>query len=97
MQYPYVGWKNQGGTDDRNAPGGSWRVYWQSKTDEKWPDTCCVLGCVRRATEGAHMYCPAVDRSEYIIPSCHYHNMQYNAVYNLKHTLRSLVSANTNK
>ena len=31
MTYPYYGWKNKGGTDDRDAPGGSWKVYWQSK------------------------------------------------------------------
>ena len=68
MSYPREGWKNKGGTDDRDAPGGSWKKYWQSQTDEVWPSACCVRGCSNNATDGARMYCPKVDRKEYIIP-----------------------------
>lgn len=96
MKYPYEGWKNKGGTNDRLAPCGSWKRYWQKNTEEAWPYCCCVLGCNRPATDGAHMYCPSVNREEYIIPTCHYHNMQYGSIYDLKHTLSSLVSANVN-
>ena len=96
--YPLTGWKNKGGTSDRDAPGGSWKAYWESQTDQDWPDFCCVEGCAKKATDGAHMYCPSIDRREWIIPTCHSHNMQKNAVFTLKNTMPSdLISANVSE
>lgn len=98
MTYPLTGWKNKGGTSDRDAPDGSWKKYWQSKTNQTWPTYCCVSGCTKKATDGAHMYCPSVNMCEWIIPTCHEHNMQYGAEFTLKDSTPSeLVSANVNK
>ncbi|WP_157833386.1 hypothetical protein [Selenomonas ruminantium] len=96
MGYPLNGWKNKGGTSDRNAPGGSWKQYWQKNTNgQKWPEYCCVEGCYEKATDGAHMYCPSVDRREWIIPTCHFHNMQKGSELTLKNSTPSpLISAN---
>ena len=97
-KYGFDGWKNKGGTQDRDAPGGSWKKYWESQTDQEWPDICCVKGCTNKATDGAHMYYPKVGRSEFIIPTCHHCNMQYDAIFDLKKsTPRKLVSANVSK
>lgn len=98
MTYPSIGWKNKGGTSDREAPGGSWKSYWESQSREQWPLLCCVENCRNFATDGAHMYCPSKDRREWIIPVCHFHNMQYDAIYNLKNSTPStLVSANVSE
>ncbi len=99
MEYPYSGWKNKGGTSDRNAPGGSWKQYWQNHSNgQKWPAYCCVAGCTEKATDGAHMYCPSIDRREWIIPTCHFHNMQKGVEITLKSDMpSSLVSANVNR
>lgn len=75
MSYPNEGWKNKGGTSDRNAPGGSWKEYWISKSTEPWPSTCRIKGCSLEATDGAHMYCSSVDMKEWIVPTCHSHNV----------------------
>lgn len=98
MEYPLEGWKNKGGTSDRTAPDGSWKKYWESQSNQIWPTYCCVKGCYNRATDGAHMYCPCVDRREWIIPTCHSHNMQYGAVFDLKEsTPHTLISANVKR
>ncbi len=98
MSYPYTGWKNKGGTSDRTAPGGSWKKYWESQTDESWPFLCSVKDCNNIATDGAHMYCPSVDRREWIIPTCHSCNMKAGETFTLKKSMpKKLVSANINK
>lgn len=94
--YPLTGWKNKGRTSDRDAPGGSWKAYWKTQSDQDWPTYCCVEGCTEEATDGAHMYCPSVDRREWIIPTCHKHNMQYGAEFNLDY-IPAFVSANVSK
>ncbi len=76
MAYPVKGWKNKVGTGVRVAPGGkSWKAYWEENSDKSWPIKCCIKGCNENATDGAHMYCPSVDRKEWIVPTCHAHNM----------------------
>ena len=94
--YPLTEWKNKGRTSDRDVPGGSWKAYWKTQSDQACPDFCCVEGCAKKATDGAHMYCPSVDRREWIIPTCHEHNMQYGAEFNLDY-IPAFVSANVSK
>ena len=95
MSYPNKGWVNKTGTSDRDAPGGSWKEYWISQSTEEWPETCRINGCYKEATDGAHMYCPSVDKREWIVPTCHSHNMQ-KGTYELKAGTH-LVSANVSK
>jgi len=98
-KYGYEGWKNKDGTQDRDAPGGSWKKYWQSQTIQEWPKICYAKECSNIATDGAqHMHYPKVGESELIIPTCNHCTVQYDATFDLKKSIPSeSVNANVSK
>lgn len=74
----------QGG--ERDIPRGyeSWLDYWKKNTGTSNP-CCCVKGCSKMATDGAHVYRSGiVDRKIYIVPMCHEHNMQRGSELEIK-------------
>ena len=71
--------KNLHHTSDR-APDGysSWKDYWEKKTGRRWPHTCCVYGCSKDASVGAHVKkVGSYDNRWYIVPVCYLHNSAY--------------------
>ena len=91
MGLPCDGWKNKVGTGDRSCSCGTWKQHWISFSNKDWPDTCSVLGCLNRATLGAHVYNPDVT-GEHIVPMCDSCNKRINS-FPLKSGI-TLVSAN---
>ena len=63
------GWKNKGGTAERECKCGSWKQHWINFSGKKQPNACSVLGCTTIPTLGAHVINPAVS-GEKIIPMC---------------------------
>ena len=63
------GWKNKKGTGDRSCKCGSWKNHWVKISKKTWPDQCCVKGCSKEATLGAHVYNPNEEK-EWIVPMC---------------------------
>lgn len=47
----------------------SWKNYWISKTEKKWPDKCRINGCTETAYGGGHVYVHGSSQC-FIIPLC---------------------------
>ena len=72
------GWKNEEGTSDLESPiGNSWKDYWEYYTGQKWPTSCCVLGCGDKAEVGAHVVNPNIPSYDFIVPMCRGCNAKY--------------------
>jgi len=68
--------KNLNGTSDSpKCPCGNWLDHWKKYAHDKEP-FCSVLSCPHEAEDGGHVQKIDDDRTWYIIPLCHKHNMQ---------------------
>ena len=82
MRLPLTGWKNKRGTGKRDDP--SMKSLWLRK-GYPWPAECCVSGCHKPATDGAHMINQSSgSMEEWIVPTCHEHNEQEGVELTLK-------------
>lgn len=94
MSITAIGWSNKKGTSVRNCSCGSWQQHWLNYSNQSWPSSCSVNGCLNSPTLGAHIYNPQV-AGEKIVPMCHSCN-GLDSSFNFKGGV-SLVSANTSE
>ena len=67
---PTSGWKNKGGTEDREcASCGSWKKHWIRLSGKSWPTQCSFAACYNSASLGAHVINSKVS-GEKIVPAC---------------------------
>ena len=87
------GWKNKGGTSDRECPiCGSWKTHWERISGKKF-GKCLKEGCPNRAEVGAHIFRPSDGQKEWIVPFCKECNNPSNTgLFNLE-VVTILVSA----
>lgn len=52
----------------------SWIDYWEKKTG-RIATYCHCIGCLQKATDGAHVYVAGYGYNWYIVPLCHAHNL----------------------
>lgn len=69
------GWKNKKGTSNRTTCRcGSWKAHWENYSGSRiWPNSCCVYGCNKPATDGGHVMNYYMS-GEWILPMCGAHN-----------------------
>lgn len=68
---------NINGTSSNTCRCGSWKQHWINQSGERWPAYCSVIGCMERASVGAHVQKIRGSQSWYIIPLCTHHNNQF--------------------
>ncbi|MFM5508194.1 hypothetical protein ACET6U_04340 [Aeromonas rivipollensis] len=87
--------KNINGTAGNKCKCGDWKAHWEKYSGEKF-GFCLEESCLTLADDGAHVQKDSADdRSWYIVPLCHKHNMQA-AELKLVETA-TLISANVSK
>ena len=70
--------KNLNGTYDNKVPAGysSWLDFWEKKSGKR-AEKCGRNGCIKKATDGAHVQkADSNDNRWYIVPLCHECNMK---------------------
>jgi len=82
------GWKNKGGTCDRECTCGAWKTHWENFSKRKFNKQllCSSEGCDDEAKHGAHVFhSSAEDLKEWIVPLCAKCNNSNNKkLFNLK-------------
>lgn len=62
--------KNLNGTTDNKPPKGSWKIWWEEQTHNKF-SRCSCKTCDNNAEVGAHVQkAESADRKWYIVPLC---------------------------
>ncbi len=62
-------WSNKNGSGDQTCTCGTWEEHWLNFSNESWPESCSVEGCLNSATVGAHVINPQIF-GERIVPMC---------------------------
>lgn len=79
--------KNLNGTGDRKCKCGTWILHFNkfSKRNLDWVSKCSVMGCNADATDGGHVkFLAGTDESQYIVPLCKRHNLDFGAEFDIK-------------
>lgn len=72
-----------------NRPG-NWLEYWERATGMK-AGACHKIGCIRQATDGAHVQLDdSSDSRWYIVPLCHSCNCQFGGHFTVEGPLVSV-------
>jgi hypothetical protein len=67
--------RNINGTGPHTCNCKSWLEHWRKYGGPSWRTICCVTGCNKTATQGAHVQkAGSSDEKWYIIPVCDEHN-----------------------
>lgn len=93
---PQKGWKNKPKTGELECyTCGTWIRHWETCTGKDRPSKCSVVGCNKKATEGAHVFNTDF-LGTWIVPTCHDCNVGIEGTFSLK-TDTILVNPHTHK
>ena len=69
MPIPFTGWGNKEEPAERPCNCLTMQQHWVKQTKKKWPEQCCVLGCMGKADVASYISHPQVG-APIIAPMC---------------------------